>query len=420
MSKYRYQYHDDPVVEVAPTRLPAKGKALALIVIALVAAKGTFAANINLTSGGPAEFGQGIQVTAACSGSTALTIKPIVAFANQANSGSYQLTGITVSNIPTSCYGNQFLLNVYDSSTSTSLPLFNSSSKDVVIIDDNGTFYTDGSSDLGIKTNSTSSFTAIFRTPVASAASASKFTIQSSPSSGTYWITSNQVLYLDAGMSSSYSGSGNTFTNLGTLGSSNNGTISNAIYNSNGYFSFGQSRGISYPRAIGDDFTLAVWFRINACGVGAPGGGSQAFDSGDGQLLSGSFGGAANDWDMSLYNCYLGLQTGSSGGGEETTWATSAVTPNVWHYAVAARTKATGRTDLYVDGTLVGTRVTSGLTNNKSLTAQPTQGIGYDTDWGSYNRYFNGDIAVVQEYNSILTQSQIQINYNALRARYGN
>lgn len=422
MTNYRYHYHDDPIVEDSAAPRSIKSKALAMIAILLVAVtvKGTFAANVGLTANGAGEFGQGIQITAACSGGTALTLKPIIAFSNTSGAGAYYLTGITVSNIPTDCYGEKFLLNVFDSSTSTALPIFNISSVDAVIIDSDGTFYTDGATDLGIKTNSTSSFTAIFRTPVATAATASRFTIQSSTASGVYWIATNQILYFDAGMTTSYAGTGNTVTNLGTGGAANNGTISNAIYNSNGYFSFGQNRGISYPRAIGDDFTLAVWFRINACGVGAPGGGSQAFDSGDGQLLSGSFGGAASDWDMSLYNCYLGFQTGSSGGGEETTWASSAVTPNIWHYAVAARTKASGRTDLYVDGTLVGTRATSSLTNTRSLTAQATQGIGYDTDWGSYNRYFNGDIAVVQEYSSILTQGQIQTNYNALRARYGN
>lgn len=415
------------MVEPVQTLRGAPKKVLALLAIVLtgLTLKTTLAANISLTSGGPTEFGQGIQVVAACAGSTPLTIKPLVTFSNTTGAGSYKLTGITVSNIPSTCFGEQFLINAYGDTATAPLSLYNSSSTNVVVINDSGTYYTDGATDLGIATNSTTSFTATFRTPVAEATSAYKFTVQSSVASGTYWISANQQLYFDASNTGSYSRSGNTFVNLGLAGTSKNGTISNAPFalsGTPGYFSFGQSKGISYPRTItGDDFTIGVWFRMNACDGGSrPGTGTMAFDSSGGQLVSASVGGSADDWDFSSISCYLGFQTGSSGGGEETIWANSAFTPNVWHYAVATRHKATGKTDLYIDGVSVGGRATSSLTNGRTLSGNATQGIGYDTDWGNTQRYLLGDIAVVHQYNSILSLSDIQTNYNALRSRYGN
>lgn len=423
--KYRYEYFDDPIQELPAATRRASRKSLAILAILLAgfSIKTTFAANIGLNSGGASEFGQGVQVLAACAGSTPLTIAPITSFSNTTGAGSYKLTGIRISNIPSGCYGDQLQINVYGETTTAPLALFNTSSTNVIVINDGGTFYTDGSTDLGVQTNSSSSVTLTFRTPVAEATSAYKFTVQSSLASGTYWISANQALYFDASNRSSYSGSGNTFVNLGTDGTAKNGTISSATFsttNSPGHFSFGQNKGINYPRTItGDDFTIGVWFRVNACDGGARPTG-QAFDSANGQLLSASVGGAANDWDFAAISCYLGFQTGSSGGGEETIWANSSFTPNVWHYAVATRVKATGLTDLYIDGVDIGGRASSSLTSGRTLSGGATQGIGYDTDFGIGNRYLLGDIAIVHLYNSVLSPNDIQTNYLALRSRYGN
>lgn len=421
--RYRHTYSDDPIVEDLPQkRTSRKGLVVVALFLFAFSLKGTFAANISLTNGGNAEFGQGVQILASCAGSTPLTITPITTFSNSAGAGSYLLSGLTISNIPTSCYGQQFLINAYADTATAPLALFNTSSTDAVIIDSDGTFFTDGSADLGVKTNSNTSVTITFRTPVAQASRTSKFTVQSSANSGTYWVSADQQIYFDASSTSSYSGSGNTWINTGLAGTSKNATISNATFSrvsTPGHFTFGQNKGISYPKTVGDDFTIAVWFRVNACDGGArPGVGTMAFDSTQGQLVSASIGGSASDWDFATISCYLGFQTGSNTGGEETLWASTAFTPNVWHYGVVTRTKSTGRNDLYLDGVNVGTRISSSLTANQNL-GNSTQGIGYDTDWGSTQRYFLGDIAVVQQYSTILTQADVQKNYNALRARYG-
>ena len=87
-------------------------------------------------------------------------------------------------------------------------------------------------------------------------------------------VTNNLVLHLDAGDSSSYSGSGNTWTDLSS--SNNNGTINGATYNSgnDGYFDFdGSNDSISFTLsndfAFGTgDFTIEAWVRFDNTGDG--------------------------------------------------------------------------------------------------------------------------------------------------------
>lgn len=141
----------------------------------------TYAADINLGSSST-EFGQGILKTVACSGNTALEIKPSVEFANSSNSGIYKISGITVSNIPSSCSGSDFTINAYDSSSATSLPLFNGDSTTVVIGDRSNNFgVAYGSTGLSVTTNSSSSFSVAFTNPVAFASSTYRLAIQSGP-----------------------------------------------------------------------------------------------------------------------------------------------------------------------------------------------------------------------------------------------
>jgi hypothetical protein len=160
-----------------------KSHALATFVLLFIGSsfffKGTLAANISL-GGGVVEFGQGIQVTTACSGSTPLTITPTAAFSNLSGSGTFYFKSFKISNIPSGCYGKTFTLNAYDSSTASTLALFDSTSKDAVIFNDNGNYLSSSGSSISIVTHSTSSFTATFTTPAAPSATVARITLQSS------------------------------------------------------------------------------------------------------------------------------------------------------------------------------------------------------------------------------------------------
>ena len=176
-------YYDDPVQESKGARKNFKG---VLALILLVVAGGTYlqttlAANVNLNSGGRVEFGQGIAMVAACSGANSLTVTPNSEFVNASGSGAHYLKTITVSGIPVGCNGDDFQISVYDSTTSTALPMF-ASTKTVASIWNNGGFFQGGSGFLGSTvTSSSGSFTVSFTTPVALASNVAKITLQSLP-----------------------------------------------------------------------------------------------------------------------------------------------------------------------------------------------------------------------------------------------
>lgn len=73
----------------------------------------TLASNINLTSSGPVEFGQGIAQTTVWAGTTPITITPIQSFRNSSGGGDFYFTGISFSNIPSGCIGANFKINAF-------------------------------------------------------------------------------------------------------------------------------------------------------------------------------------------------------------------------------------------------------------------------------------------------------------------
>ena len=178
MSNY---YYDDPVEEPAKKRKNSKP---ILASVMLLFAGGLFlnttlAANINIGTGGKVEFGQGISLTTACSGSTALTVTPNSSFVNTSGSGAFYFNSVTVSGIPSSCNGVDFQISVYDSTTSTALPIFGTN-KTVASVWNNGGSYQGGKGWLGSSiTSGSGTFTVTFTTPVALASTVERLTVQS-------------------------------------------------------------------------------------------------------------------------------------------------------------------------------------------------------------------------------------------------
>jgi hypothetical protein len=156
---------------------------LAVVLLTLFISK-TLSANIRINSGTPIEFGQGLAQTAACSGSTSLIIKPIGSFTNSSgNTGTFYFSSFSLSNIPVSCQGKDFTIRAYgNTSGSAAVALFNSSSTDAIIYNNSGTYQLGtGVSGASVTTDSSSQFTFTFTTPVATANSIYKLTIESTP-----------------------------------------------------------------------------------------------------------------------------------------------------------------------------------------------------------------------------------------------
>jgi len=175
-------YSDDPEDKRVSASRKKKTGLYALVILSAAGffLQGTLAGNIGINAGKTSEFGQGITQTVACSGSTALRITPNSSFVNgSGSSGVHTFKSVTVSEIPDSCFGVDFLINGYNATDNTPLSLFNTDSKTAVIYDNAGTFEV-GTGGTGTSiTSSSKSFTIIFDTPVAISNSVAKLTIQS-------------------------------------------------------------------------------------------------------------------------------------------------------------------------------------------------------------------------------------------------
>ena len=188
-------YHDDPIEEFSKKPLRSKFLSTGVVIVgSIFFLQSTLAGNISLNSGKGIEFGQGVSQAVACSGETSLTLTPRSTFVN-GSPGAHYLQSVTVSNIPTSCYGDDFIINAYNNSSSTPLALFNTTSTNAVVYNNNGTF------ELGVGTLADASitsgpgtFTLTFTNPVALSSSVFKLTIQSgahaaSASTGITWTS---------------------------------------------------------------------------------------------------------------------------------------------------------------------------------------------------------------------------------------
>ena len=179
-------YSDDPDdfnEEPEKRKLPAIFGALLLLVGGAFFVQTTLAANISLNTGSPIEFGQGTLQTVACSGANSLMITPNSSFTNESGGGAYHFSSVKVSNIPETCYGKDFIINAYGNADSAPLALFNSTSKNVIVYNNAGTFEP-GIGGIGMSVTSESEgFTATFFSPAALSSSVFKISIQSSDAS---------------------------------------------------------------------------------------------------------------------------------------------------------------------------------------------------------------------------------------------
>jgi len=138
----------------------------------------TLASNIALNDGGNVEFGQGVAQTTACSDGQSLIVTPLSSFTNSDGEGSFDFTGVSVSDIPESCDGVDFVISAYNT-TGDALAIFNTDSTAASVWNNNGTFQP-GAGTQGVEIESASgSFTINFTTPAALATNVARVTLQS-------------------------------------------------------------------------------------------------------------------------------------------------------------------------------------------------------------------------------------------------
>jgi hypothetical protein len=151
----------------------------------------TLAANINLNSGTPVEFGQGVVTTTACDNSIFIT--PNSEFVNSADNPGFAFTSFTVSDISDACDGKLFTIRAYKNGQSNPLNLYNVNAGDsfnaVQVLRYNDVYSSvgEGSFPEGITSSAVDTFTVTFATsvqgfttvPVALAENVDRMTIES-------------------------------------------------------------------------------------------------------------------------------------------------------------------------------------------------------------------------------------------------
>jgi uncharacterized protein (TIGR02145 family) len=220
-------------------------------------------------------------------------------------------------------------------------------------------------------------------------------------------ITSGLVLLLDAGNTSSYSGSGTTWTDLS--GNNNHGTLINGptysstnggslvLDGSNDYVDFGNSASL---RDIGGttNITVSGWAYYTAYG-----GGGQSYS-----VITVK--GAPWTWLLENYLDTFRFRI-VAGGADVSVDDVTTHQLNVWYNVVGTYDGSNMR--LYINGVLKNTVPQTGALATNSETAK----IG---TWQGTNYNLTGRVSNVSIYNRVLTAAEVLENYNALRSRFGD
>lgn len=205
------------------------------------------------------------------------------------------------------------------------------------------------------------------------------------------------VLYLDAANSKSYSGTGSIWYDIS--GNKIESTLQNSpSYSTNnlGYFTFDNSNNEygTLPNNLmnltpQDDWTISVWMYI-VSGAGNPRVVSIITDNDNLQV----------GFLTTLYP-YIRID-GSS------IYSTTILSDNSWCNVVYSYSSSAGL-NIHINGTLAST--TSG---------GPSGNAVYSAVGGGINSYsMNGNIAIVSIYQSYLSLSDINYNFNLFRGRFG-
>jgi len=204
------------------------------------------------------------------------------------------------------------------------------------------------------------------------------------------------VLWLDAGIASSYTGTGASFFDCS--GNGNNATIvGSPVYTGNhgGYFTFNGSNNVNINKIASQlgifdsSYTMSAYFRVPSTS-----GNRFIFGTQAEVTRQGLHHGIRNG------NFYFGHYAADFGG--------SAVLANTWYFVTWMWSSTAPNARIYVNGVLTSQATTLGSfigTTNLFLGLSHTGGLV-------------GDIANAFIYNRALTQAEILQNFNATRSRF--
>jgi hypothetical protein len=221
-------------------------------------------------------------------------------------------------------------------------------------------------------------------------------------------VTNGLILALDAADKNSYPGTGTAWNDLS--GNENTGTVSgsaNFSTTNGGSFSFPTSGSFIFPEnsALNTQTpTVEVWAKVNSLSQNG-----FWFEKGNVNTQYSLFIEGSNN-----LICWRQYFSNSS------TLTNLTITPstyiNTTNWFQIAGTFTSGARRIYVNGVLVASDAQTGTiatnTNGSSI------GV-YGGFNGSRGYYYNGNIGIVKVYNRDLSATEIALNYNAQKSRFG-
>ena len=239
-------------------------------------------------------------------------------------------------------------------------------------------------------------------------------------------VTSDLLIHFEANDINSYPGSGSTWVNIGTGGTTYNATIMtspqpsfvngaiksfqftrNLLSNGTSYQTYNYMRFLR-PDAISNDFTYCAWIKTT--------------NVGNGQnhynlmyIVSTETGDVNNDFGFGIDSSgNLSYGDGRIGGSDITLHSNTAVNTGVWTFVAVTRKKSTGEVVLYING--ISDKTGTCNVGNTLSTAMYVL-IGSETDFPGYT--FGGNIGAILGNTSVLSPDDILNNFNAQRSIYG-
>lgn len=213
-------------------------------------------------------------------------------------------------------------------------------------------------------------------------------------------ITSNMTLYLDAANTTSYSGSGTTWSDISGRGN-NFSMVNSPTWNSSGYFSFNGTNqgfnGTSSDFAWGTgSITVEMWIYINSLSNYETLFSTRPDNGGYTDSLD--FATDATGNQIVYSNAFLINTSGTLSAG-------------VWMQV--GYTRSSGVYSTFRNGSVNGTSSSTNVNCTRTLA-----GIG-NLPSAAGVEPFNGRVAIVRVYSAALSSSQIQTNFDANKGRFG-
>ena len=221
-------------------------------------------------------------------------------------------------------------------------------------------------------------------------------------------VTDNIALYLDAGNTKSYSGSGTTWTDISSKG--NNGTLTNGPTFSSGNGGAivfdGTNDYVSETSGLSDsflqgDWSISFWANFDTVNTGTGG-------ANDRPLLH--HGSSATRKGLHLTNRSSKIKFGLYADDMN---SSQNLIADTWYNFVFTLNNTSYLKQIYINGLLDASGTGGGAYT----------GTGSNTRIGGkvlgFGLYFDGNMSIVAAYNRVLTALEVKQNYNAIKGRFG-